>query len=93
MENASTPIYTSHSELQFPITHEQHQILSLNHIGTGKNATLGRYAEQRPHLRFLYMAFNVSLANDFYTKCDNQCTFKYRGFFTARQGRRCGYIH
>ena len=50
---------------------------------TGKNATLGRYAEQRPHLRFLYMAFNVSLAKDFYTKCDNQCTLKYREFFTA----------
>lgn len=32
--------------------------------GTGKTTTLVKYAEQRPHLRFLYVAFNKSVANE-----------------------------
>ena len=30
--------------------------------GTGKTTTLVKYAEQRPHIRFLYVAFNKSVA-------------------------------
>ncbi|XP_065103943.1 F-box DNA helicase 1 isoform X3 [Paramisgurnus dabryanus] len=55
------------------ITHEQQQILNhdiqRDHVvkimafaGTGKTTTLVKYAEQRPHLRFLYLAFNKSVA-------------------------------
>ncbi|KAM6962054.1 F-box DNA helicase 1 [Tautogolabrus adspersus] len=32
--------------------------------GTGKTTTLVKYAEQRPHLRFLYVAFNKSVATE-----------------------------
>nr|XP_061809534.1 F-box DNA helicase 1-like [Nerophis lumbriciformis] len=32
--------------------------------GTGKTTTLIKYAEQRPHLRFLYVAFNKSVAKE-----------------------------
>uniref|UniRef100_A0A3P9PW80 F-box DNA helicase 1 n=1 Tax=Poecilia reticulata TaxID=8081 RepID=A0A3P9PW80_POERE len=32
--------------------------------GTGKTTTLVRYAAQRPHLRFLYVAFNNSVASE-----------------------------
>lgn len=32
--------------------------------GTGKTTTLVKYAEQRPHLRFLYVAFNKSVASE-----------------------------
>ncbi|CAN2389609.1 18, partial [Pristimantis euphronides] len=31
--------------------------------GTGKTSTLIKYAERRPHLRFLYATFNKSIAN------------------------------
>lgn len=30
--------------------------------GTGKTTTLVKYAQQRPHLRFLYISFNKSVA-------------------------------
>lgn len=30
--------------------------------GTGKTTTLVRYAQQRPHRRFLYISFNKSVA-------------------------------
>ncbi|XP_060745142.1 F-box DNA helicase 1 isoform X1 [Tachysurus vachellii] len=74
MENAPPPL--SHGdgrEKQIYITHEQQQILNHNiqrhHIvkiiafaGTGKTTTLVKYAEQRPHLRFLYISFNKSVA-------------------------------
>ncbi|XP_072233654.1 F-box DNA helicase 1 isoform X2 [Leuresthes tenuis] len=57
------------------LTREQQQILSHNiqdsHVikiiafaGTGKTTTLVKYAEQRPHLRFLYVAFNHSVASE-----------------------------
>lgn len=32
--------------------------------GTGKTTTLVKFAEQRPHLRFLYVAFNKSVARE-----------------------------
>ncbi|XP_028670046.1 F-box DNA helicase 1 isoform X1 [Erpetoichthys calabaricus] len=59
------------SEISF--THEQKKILnhdiSDGHIvkimafaGTGKTFTLIKYAQQRPHLHFLYVAFNKSVA-------------------------------
>ncbi|XP_041110648.1 F-box DNA helicase 1 [Polyodon spathula] len=55
------------------LTHEQQQILNheitKGHVvkimafaGTGKTSTLIKYAQQRPHLRFLYAAFNKSVA-------------------------------
>ncbi|XP_064417301.1 F-box DNA helicase 1 isoform X2 [Latimeria chalumnae] len=54
------------------LTHEQKQILNheiapgqvvkiMAFAGTGKTSTLAKYAEQRPHLRFLYVAFNKSV--------------------------------
>ncbi|KAK3544963.1 hypothetical protein QTP86_029943 [Hemibagrus guttatus] len=74
MENAPPPL--SHGdgrEKQIYVTHEQQQILNhdiqRHHIvkimafaGTGKTTTLVKYAEQRPHLRFLYISFNKSVA-------------------------------
>ncbi|XP_073336355.1 F-box DNA helicase 1 [Pagrus major] len=60
---------------QIHLTCEQQQILSHDikpdHVvkivafaGTGKTTTLVKYAEQRPHLRFLYVAFNKSVASE-----------------------------
>uniref|UniRef100_A0A3B4GBP1 F-box DNA helicase 1 n=1 Tax=Pundamilia nyererei TaxID=303518 RepID=A0A3B4GBP1_9CICH len=60
---------------QIHLTQEQQQILSHNiqddHVvkiiafaGTGKTTTLVKYAEQRPDLRFLYVAFNNSVASE-----------------------------
>ncbi|KAM4570050.1 F-box DNA helicase 1 [Odontesthes bonariensis] len=57
------------------LTREQQQILSheiqdthvikiIAFAGTGKTTTLVKYAEQRPHLRFLYVAFNHSVASE-----------------------------
>ncbi|KAM9705369.1 F-box DNA helicase 1 isoform 1-T1 [Menidia menidia] len=57
------------------LTREQQRILSHNiqdgHVvkimafaGTGKTTTLVKYAEQRPHLRFLYVSFNNSVAHE-----------------------------
>ncbi|XP_018602985.1 F-box DNA helicase 1 isoform X2 [Scleropages formosus] len=59
--------------ISFRPTHEQQQILShdilADHIvkimafaGTGKTSTLVQYARQRPQQRFLYVAFNRSVA-------------------------------
>uniref|UniRef100_A0A9J7XVV4 F-box DNA helicase 1 n=1 Tax=Cyprinus carpio carpio TaxID=630221 RepID=A0A9J7XVV4_CYPCA len=67
MENAPPP-----AGLQL-ITHEQQQILNHdiqnNHVvkimafaGTGKTTTLVKYAQHRPQMRFLYLAFNKSVA-------------------------------
>lgn len=36
----------------------------LSAAGTGKTTALVKYAEQRPHLRFLYVAFNKSVASE-----------------------------
>ncbi|XP_053364866.1 F-box DNA helicase 1 [Clarias gariepinus] len=74
MENAPPP--QSHGEgreKQIYVTHEQQQILNHDiqreHIvkimafaGTGKTTTLVKYAQERPHLRFLYISFNKSVA-------------------------------
>ncbi|XP_070848572.1 F-box DNA helicase 1 isoform X2 [Chaetodon trifascialis] len=60
---------------QIHLTREQQLILShdiqRDHVvkivafaGTGKTTTLVKYAEQRPHLRFLYVAFNKSVASE-----------------------------
>lgn len=60
---------------QFLLTREQQHILSHDiqgdHVvkivafaGTGKTTTLVKYAEQRPNLRFLYVAFNKSVATE-----------------------------
>ncbi|XP_029969170.1 F-box DNA helicase 1 [Salarias fasciatus] len=57
------------------VTQEQQEILrhdiQRDHVvkiiafaGTGKTTTLVKYAEQRPHLRFLYVAFNNSVATE-----------------------------
>ncbi|XP_053544195.1 F-box DNA helicase 1 isoform X2 [Ictalurus punctatus] len=74
MENAPPP--PSHGdgrEKQIHVTHEQQQILNhdiqRDHVvkimafaGTGKTTTLVKYAQQRPHLHFLYVSFNKSVA-------------------------------
>ncbi|XP_058480287.1 F-box DNA helicase 1 isoform X2 [Solea solea] len=39
-----------------------HLVKVIAFAGTGKTSTLVKYAEQRPHLRFLYVAFNRSVA-------------------------------
>ncbi|CAB1345842.1 unnamed protein product [Coregonus sp. 'balchen'] len=74
MENALPTAITNQSgRAQVQVTHEQQQILNhdihRDHVvkimafaGTGKTTTLVRYAQQRPHLHFLYMAFNKSVA-------------------------------
>ncbi|KAM3924349.1 F-box DNA helicase 1 isoform 2-T2 [Leptodactylus fuscus] len=56
------------------LTNEQQQIINhdiqegqvvkiMAFAGTGKTSTLIKYAEKRPHLRFLYVTFNKSIAN------------------------------
>ncbi|XP_043092103.1 F-box DNA helicase 1 isoform X2 [Puntigrus tetrazona] len=71
MENAPPPAGLQ-DKRQF-LTHEQQQILNhdiqSNHVvkimafaGTGKTSTLVKYAQRRPHMRFLYLAFNKSVA-------------------------------
>uniref|UniRef100_A0A3P9IRP0 F-box DNA helicase 1 n=1 Tax=Oryzias latipes TaxID=8090 RepID=A0A3P9IRP0_ORYLA len=74
MENG--PFVAGSAQGGFPqihLTREQQQILShqiqQDHVvkiiafaGTGKTTTLMKFAEQRPHLRFLYVAFNNSVA-------------------------------
>ncbi|XP_069834993.1 F-box DNA helicase 1 [Dendropsophus ebraccatus] len=58
----------------FNLTNEQQQIINhdiqegqvvkiMAFAGTGKTSTLIKYAERRPHLRFLYATFNKSIAN------------------------------
>uniref|UniRef100_A0A8C2E6V1 F-box DNA helicase 1 n=1 Tax=Cyprinus carpio TaxID=7962 RepID=A0A8C2E6V1_CYPCA len=71
MENAPPPAGLQDNRQL--ITHEQQQILNHdiqnNHVvkimafaGTGKTTTLVKYAQQRSHMRFLYLAFNKSVA-------------------------------
>ncbi|XP_054480308.1 F-box DNA helicase 1 [Anoplopoma fimbria] len=75
---ANGPFAVSSSQSRRPqiqLTGEQQQILrhdvQADHVvkivafaGTGKTTTLVKYAEQRPHLRFLYVAFNKSVASE-----------------------------
>ncbi|XP_044198576.1 F-box DNA helicase 1 isoform X1 [Thunnus albacares] len=73
MENGPFSIGSQGGRPQIQLTREQQQILGHDiqpdHVvkimafaGTGKTTTLVKYAEQRPHLRFLYVAFNKSVA-------------------------------
>ncbi|KAM6895786.1 F-box DNA helicase 1 [Xenentodon cancila] len=76
LENGPFSVGSGHiGRSQIYLTGEQQQILSHNiqndHVvkivafaGTGKTTTLVQYAEQRPHLRFLYVAFNTSVAGE-----------------------------
>ncbi|XP_068611609.1 F-box DNA helicase 1 [Brachionichthys hirsutus] len=76
MENGPFAVTSAHSRRpQIRLTREQQQILSHDiledHVvkivafaGTGKTTTLVKYAEQWPHLRFLYVAFNRSVATE-----------------------------
>ncbi|XP_068442554.1 F-box DNA helicase 1 [Clinocottus analis] len=76
MENGPFSVNSGQNQQpQIQLTGEQQQVLShdiqKNHIvkivafaGTGKTTTLVKYAEQRPHLRFLYVAFNKSVASE-----------------------------
>ncbi|XP_053718510.1 F-box DNA helicase 1 isoform X1 [Synchiropus splendidus] len=76
MENGPFPACTSdRGRPQIHLTREQQLILSHtiqnDHVvkikafaGTGKTTTLVQYAEQFPHLRFLYVAFNKSVASE-----------------------------
>nr|XP_049616977.1 F-box DNA helicase 1 isoform X12 [Syngnathus scovelli] len=43
---------------------KDHLVKIVAFAGTGKTTTLIKYAEQRPHLRFLYVAFNKSVASE-----------------------------
>ncbi|XP_037316557.2 F-box DNA helicase 1 [Pungitius pungitius] len=72
---------------QVQLTGEQQQILShdvqKDHVvkivafaGTGKTTTLVKYAEQRPHLRFLYAAFNKSVASEAQRRFPSNVTCK-----------------
>ncbi|XP_038142942.1 F-box DNA helicase 1 isoform X2 [Cyprinodon tularosa] len=76
MENGPFSVSSGQSGIpQIQLTREQQEILShdiqSHHVvkivafaGTGKTTTLVKYAEQRPHLRFLYVAFNHSVASE-----------------------------
>ncbi|XP_034529352.1 F-box DNA helicase 1 [Notolabrus celidotus] len=76
MENGPFSVDSGQSRRpQMQLTGEQQQVLShdiqADHVvkivafaGTGKTTTLVKYAEQRPHLRFLYVAFNKSVATE-----------------------------
>uniref|UniRef100_UPI0037E8ED04 F-box DNA helicase 1 n=1 Tax=Semicossyphus pulcher TaxID=241346 RepID=UPI0037E8ED04 len=76
MENGPFSVGSSQGgQPQMQLTGEQQQILShdiqVDHVvkivafaGTGKTTTLVKYAQQRPHLRFLYVAFNKSVATE-----------------------------
>ncbi|KAM9335003.1 F-box DNA helicase 1 [Symphorus nematophorus] len=76
MENGPFPVSSGQSgRRQVHLTGEQQHILSHDiqpdHVvkvvafaGTGKTTTLVKYAELRPHLRFLYVAFNKSVASE-----------------------------
>nr|XP_057933345.1 F-box DNA helicase 1 isoform X2 [Doryrhamphus excisus] len=43
---------------------KDHMVKIVAFAGTGKTTTLIKYTEQRPDLRFLYVAFNKSVANE-----------------------------
>ncbi|XP_034382510.1 F-box DNA helicase 1 [Cyclopterus lumpus] len=76
MANGPFSVHSSQNQRpQIQLTGEQQQILShdvqVDHVvkivafaGTGKTTALVKYAEQRPHLRFLYVAFNKSVASE-----------------------------
>ncbi|XP_028255941.1 F-box DNA helicase 1 [Parambassis ranga] len=75
LENGPFVVSFESSRSQIHLTREQQQILSHNiqkyHVvkiiafaGTGKTTTLVKYAEQQPNLRFLYVAFNNSVARE-----------------------------
>ncbi|CAL8323714.1 unnamed protein product [Lota lota] len=75
MHSASSSVSTGPNGERYQVTHEQQQILShrilpdqvlkiIAFAGTGKTSTLVRYAEENPQLRFLYVAFNKSVANE-----------------------------
>lgn len=52
------------STLQIRVHSVIAEMSALSATGTGKTTTLVKYAEQRPHLRFLYVAFNKSVASE-----------------------------
>ncbi|KAJ8411248.1 hypothetical protein AAFF_G00172540 [Aldrovandia affinis] len=75
MENSAPSTVAAEGRVDIQATHEQQQILNHDiqpgHVvkvmafaGTGKTSTLVKYAQQRPHLRFLYVAFNKSTATE-----------------------------
>ncbi|KAM4036721.1 F-box DNA helicase 1 isoform 2-T2 [Anomaloglossus baeobatrachus] len=66
-ENARCkPSFNLTNEQQHIINHDiqkGHIVKIMAFAGTGKTSTLIKYAERRPHLRFLYATFNKSIAN------------------------------
>lgn len=63
MENRNNRIHLT-QEQQRILSHDiqsDHVVKIIAFAGTGKTTTLVKYAEQRPHLRFLYVAFNNSV--------------------------------
>uniref|UniRef100_A0A8C7DE62 F-box DNA helicase 1 n=1 Tax=Oncorhynchus kisutch TaxID=8019 RepID=A0A8C7DE62_ONCKI len=64
MENALPTVQVTHEQQQIlnHDIHRDHVVKIMAFAGTGKTTTLIRYAQQRPHHHFLYMAFNKSVA-------------------------------
>uniref|UniRef100_A0A673B1Y6 F-box DNA helicase 1 n=1 Tax=Sphaeramia orbicularis TaxID=375764 RepID=A0A673B1Y6_9TELE len=66
MENGPFSIQLTHEQQQILShdIHKDHVVKIMAFAGTGKTTTLVKYAEQRPDLRFLYVAFNKSVATE-----------------------------
>ncbi|XP_045554602.1 F-box DNA helicase 1-like [Salmo salar] len=62
--NQSGPVQVTHKQQQIlnHDIHRDHVVKIMAFAGTGKTTTLIRYAQQRPHLHFLYMTFKMSVA-------------------------------
>uniref|UniRef100_A0A3Q1GA91 DNA 3'-5' helicase n=1 Tax=Acanthochromis polyacanthus TaxID=80966 RepID=A0A3Q1GA91_9TELE len=108
MENGPFFVNSGHSrQPQIHLTREQHQVLchniQTNHVvkivafaGTGKTTTLVKYAEQRPHLRFLYVAFNNSVACEarrrFPSNVDSKTVHSLAYSDVGRRYKMCGKL-
>jgi F-box protein 18 (helicase) len=85
----------------FELTQEQKDIVSCDLLpgqilkviafaGTGKTSTLVEYAKDRPHMRFLYIAFNKSVQNEARKKFPSNVTAKTSHAIAFRSH---GYMH
>jgi F-box protein 18 (helicase) len=48
------------------------------HAGTGKSYMLRRYALERPHMRFLYVAYNKAVAEEARLSFPDNVVCKYK---------------
>jgi F-box protein 18 (helicase) len=85
----------------FELTQEQKDIVSCDLLpgqilkviafaGTGKTSILVEYAKARPHMRFLYIAFNKSVQNEARKKFPSNVTAKTSHAIAFRSH---GYMH